>query len=719
MYANPVSRVCEQCQPPCATCSKPNNLSCTSCPQYNYLLNGTCVTNCPNDHYAGYLGEFPWFQVPACLPKLILTFRLKMKVEPRTVYIEFNYGIANLLIAIIQRIQIQIADTQIDSYFYALTPIAESTIKFEYLGDNYYPPLSVLNVTIDLDTDFNTDPYQQFMTVDKSATLQLKEIYPFTKVEIRTISSSAAASNIGGSFTATGQAVGSIASGGVSLSLARMQIIGEMVQLLRFVDIRWPANVQALFSQSSIDPSSMSLPIDFTVSWNENLEDMNVSMPRIFSAEEISPFFTANYGSELSNMLVYSVIVIGGSILINFSKERIRKVTNKLQMPKTNARRTAKVHCKLLLHKLTRLLNRVDTSLFWNIEIMFLLTIYQSGIIWALINIRYYSAIIDPATSYTRGALALAIICLVLFSFLTLFIFKVVFSNLENVVKMKENLWPSHIKKYRILFDDFQNKRTLQMLFVPLSLIRSLALAFTVALLTFCPEAQIILLWCTQLSFILYMIISSPLKEKWPRIITLWMEIMLFGCITLGTIVMIMNKMTNVDPITLNEMGLSFISFCLISTALGGILTLLQVIALIIEVVKYIKRSRQKSREVYPINLAELHSKSEVMKADSNDEEKTPDASPLRTLKQGMDATLEPVKNVNYISTFARKIEGLSPEQVYETPEGAGLLKSIDKWWKSNSENESMTLEPSDIKRSRKRDLLAKDRLELFSSESN
>ena len=150
-YANPLTRVCEQCQPPCVTCSKPNNHSCTSCPAGNFLLNGTCVTSCPPNYYQNFLGDSEVFQVPTCSSKLILKFDLSLTAQAQIININFNYGIVDMVMTMSRKIQIQIANTQIDDVLYILSPITESQIRFEYTGEQYYPPLSLLSVTIDLD----------------------------------------------------------------------------------------------------------------------------------------------------------------------------------------------------------------------------------------------------------------------------------------------------------------------------------------------------------------------------------------------------------------------------------------------------------------------------------------------------------------------------------------------------------------------------------------
>ena len=732
-YANPVARVCEKCQAPCETCSGPDNFSCTSCPTHYYMLNGTCVESCPSTYYIGFLGELPWVQIPACLPKLILSFELKLKTEARKIEIKFNYGISTIMAAIVNRIRVQIANTQIDSGFYTISAIAESTIRFEYMGDQYYPPKSLLEITIDLESDFNSDPYQQFTMVDTSQTIQLKEIYPFTKVETQIITISSSINDIGAGIIASGQAASSFATGGASLSLVRMQMISEIIQLLRFVDIQWPANVNQLFSESNIDPGQMVLPVDFITPWNQNLENFNTSLPQVFKDYELSLFITVNFSNELSNILLIGAIAVGASILIISSRTALRKITADLKAPKTNARRTPKVYCTLFLLGFSRLLNRIDVYTLWNIEFMFLLSIYETGVLWSLANIRYSSEILDPATSFTKGSLGIAIGFLFFYSLLTLFVFKAVVSNQKYVVGRQENLWPRHIKKYKSLFDDFQCKGKMQVLFVPLSLIRGLIFSAAAGLLIVSPETQMILLWFTQTAFVAYMVIFAPLKNKWEGRLTLLRELMAFGSISFGLIIMIIERFGEVDATTLNETGFAFIAFCLVSTLSGGVICLLQVLGLLAQVIKYLKNARRKKNAVHPIKLTVKSSKTNETNSpgidltslgnDLNLQSKGRIELTWKSLDQGQKpAPLSPITQNNLLKV-SKAITTLSPEKLSETPQGTQLLESITKWWVSNSEVDTETIfgfsgDTPMMRTRNKRETHVKSRFSLFSEYS-
>ena len=100
---------------------------------------------------------------------------------------------------------------------------------------------------------------------------------------------------MGGSTIATIQTISSVSQGALSLSLIRLQIVGEVSQIMRFIDIQWPPNVAEYHSLSHIDPTSIMLPIDFTTWWNDQLADRNYSLPRIYEEYEIPLFFSENY----------------------------------------------------------------------------------------------------------------------------------------------------------------------------------------------------------------------------------------------------------------------------------------------------------------------------------------------------------------------------------------------------------------------------------------
>ena len=274
---------------------------------------------------------------------------------------------------------------------------------------------------------------------------------------------------MGGSTIATIQTISSVSQGALSLSLIRLQIVGEVSQIMRFIDIQWPPNVAEYHSLSHIDPTSIMLPIDFTTWWNDQLADRNYSLPRIYEEYEIPLFFSENYSNEMSNLLLYFSITFSSAVLFNFLKKTLRKMTDRMELPKTNSRKRLRDHYILLIHRLSRLMNRFNDSLLWNFFLTILLSCSLSGNLWANFNICFASSLLEPPTAASTASLVVGIIFLALYFLFAVFLLKLVTSNMKYVVQTDERLRPSHLKRYQCLFEDFRDEKIVQLLYVPIS----------------------------------------------------------------------------------------------------------------------------------------------------------------------------------------------------------------------------------------------------------
>jgi len=666
-------------------------------------------------YYQGFLGDGLVYQVPACLPKLILSFNLSLAINARVIYINFNYGIINIILALSERMNVQLANTSVTSDLYILTPVTESIVQFQYLGDQYYPPLTLLNVTIDLNEDFNTDLYQQFRTINKSATLQIKEIYPFTTTESQAITASSNLTVVSGGALVAGQAASSLAGGALSLSLVRMQIVGESVQMMRFFDIKWPANVNQFFSTSHIDPSSIVLPIDFTTSWNNNLNNRNTTIPWIFAGYEISPFFTENYNNEISNLMLLLPTVVLGSLVINLLRKGLQNVTEKMKVPKTNARKTIHDRYVICMRSFSRMMNRIDDTILWNFNLMFFLSIFQSGWLWALLNIWYSDSLLEPSDNFTKGSLVIAVLFLIFYVFLVASVFKVVLTNHHLVFQTKESLRPLYLKKYKNLFEDFDNNKKAQLLYVPFSLIRSVFFSTVAVLMTSYPFGQIMIVWSIDLVFIMYMIVYQPLKDRWIRRVTLAIELLTFGCMTLGLIYTIVDHFVDMDPITLDEIGFVFIGFSICSTFAGVIITLIQIVSLIVIIIQYLKKRKRMKNEVYPVSLQDYQRDAELTeKKEEVGSRRSRNETIIEKRRSAIDVDKVEIDNASLI----KKIGSLSPEafeKFEKTSEGIIACENIKSWWE-NSGLET-TEEPAVLRPTKFRETKFKDRISLFNEE--
>ena len=90
---------------------------------------------------------------------------------------------------------------------------------------------------------------------------------------------------------------------------------------------------------------------------------------------------------------------------------------------------------------------------------------------------------------------------------------------------------------------------------------------------------------------------------------------------TIGFVIPLIEKAAELDASTRDEIGFVFIAFTITSTLAGGVLALIQVLALIMNIYKYLREKCRRRWQVKPLILDELYPD-------------TPNAQELNTKKQ-------------------------------------------------------------------------------------
>ena len=596
---------CETCPSPCNTCH--NLTACTSCLPGYYLLNVSCVSSCPDTFYIGTLLLPPIYEIPACVGKVTLAFNLSLTSQARAIRIMFNNGVDRFLLHVAKLLQVQINGTQVDSSMYDIALVSESEFKFTYIADQYIAPGSLLNITLDISSDFNTDPYERFATFKKSATIQMMEVYPFSDGQLQVVAAASQITNIVGATIASGQATTALAGGGLSFGMVRIQIIGETIQILRYIDIRWPPVVTQYFSISTMNPDSPTLPIDLTPFYNNHLESMNYSMPRIFQEYEISPFVTKNYNNELSNIFLFFSVVLSALISLKILKKILSKVFNGKVPPKKNTKTGFLVNlCQALANAIQRVMRAVEGTALKHFLFLYIFNVYQSGILWSVLNIKHNSALLDPRTPHTEGSFGLAVFTLASYIILMAWAFWKVTSTAKYIINSTEEQWPRSARSFGFFYEELMTGKKIQLYYIPFTLLRGLLTAGVVATLTKYPMVQISIVWAITILFDFYLIKYTPLSKKWERRFTTIAEVFALCCVTIGEAVSIVCSQKDLDPSTLNEIGFVFLAFAVASTVASAIVTLLQVIALIQKAFQRFKRWRTSRTQIFPATPAGL-----------------------------------------------------------------------------------------------------------------
>ena len=316
---------------------------------------------------------------------------------------------------------------------------------------------------------------------------------------------------------------------------------------------------------------------------------------------------------------------------------------------------------------------------------MFTLTLFQPGLVWSLTNMNYYSTVIEPATAYVKATLAWAVTCFVACLFLMAFVCYAVISNLKYLIGTEEDSWPSHIKYYRNLFEDFECKGRLQLLFVPFSMVRSIIYALTIVFLTSFPLAQIIIIWTVSGLFILYFVVKQPLQDKWNRRLTLVVEVFGFGCMCIGFVIAIFENTAEIGSSTRDEIGFAFIAFTIISTLAGGVLALIQIMELVIAIYKYIREKCRRRRQVKPILLSDTSSPAPSIQKTST-RKSAYFNSPERERDNACFISSKPPENFERMKSSLKYFGTISPEVISRTPQGLLALEHIEKWCQERSD---------------------------------
>ena len=314
---------------------------------------------------------------------------------------------------------------------------------------------------------------------------------------------------------------------------------------------------------------------------------------------------------------------------------------------------------------------------------------------------RCASALDEPSTAATNGSLATGVIFFLLYLLLAGFLLKLVLSNLKHVLNTEEHLRPSHLKRYQCLFEDFRCEKKIQMLYVPISLLRSLLLVLIIDFMNFSPVTQIILFWTTNLALLIY----KPLKEKWMRIFTSIIEIMIHSCITIRLIIGIVDPFADIDAVTRDEIGFVFLCLSILSTCAGALLSLVQVLELVKSIYEYLKTLRAKKKQVSPIPLPENPIASKELK---NLEDKILETNEDGLLRRQTSLPTQKISPGSGDREMFEDLAKLTPE-MFEKKQLYGDLKG---WWAAFRSEYGSKI--SDISSDRKSSR-PKSRIRLFS----
>ena len=100
----------------------------------------------------------------------------------------------------------------------------------------------------------------------------------------------------------------------------------------------------------------------------------------------------------------------------------------------------------------------------------------------------------------------------------------------------------------------------------------------------------------------------STSQIRWMRRMTLPIELLTYGFVSLAFIFEVIERFVEVDAATSDKIEFIFLASAIGSTAATGLLNLIQILLLVKDIYHYVKNRRANKNSVHPIILSDLHS---------------------------------------------------------------------------------------------------------------
>ena len=557
------------------TCTGPGPNACSLCQTGYFLFNSKCLLNCPSGTYETKVQVTSTIQAPICENKIPLSFSLKLTTDARQVLVRFSDSVGtNYLDYFISILQATLQNVILGNSLIHANIIDAATLNLTLKTQYYYPTGSLLRVDLLIDSSFDDDPTNKYSLPIKYSTIGLSEFYPYNQTQSSVITTTAKMSQNAGTATTAAQAAVLAATGGIASSiLLQFRLITDLIQILQFLDIDWPANVMDLFQQAYIDPSNLCIPFCF---FDTPPDDQlpNITTSRVLESQQISPIYLANDCEILSTLILIVAVTLSLKILLQFRR------------PKSIPQRISNWGVWL------------DKFLAWNALMQVFASNYPLFFAYSILQLYYSNFEIHFLTVSTALAIVTSIVC----SCYVLWILTLA-RKYSKAVKINEQQAQKKFERVFTIFEGLKQEKAIQSFFMPLSMLRIWLVAVIVMTLAEHTWYSTIAICVLQSGYLLYMLKFRPLDSKfelWCAIIAETLLMTAFSCalaVKIGTTVDF-----SID--SKNIVGWIFIGLNLSVSLVTVFLLARQMILLAITAYKLIKDYRKnRGRKVTPIIL--------------------------------------------------------------------------------------------------------------------
>ena len=447
------SGVCESCVEYCTSCSSAT--SCSSCSGGRTFTNGACVlpTSCVGTN-------------------CVLTLSLKLTSDPLGFLLIFNQEVQEIIDSLTTTLAVKLGNEVFSNSQYYLQKIDSKSAIIRFPTTQTIESKTTLFCQVSLSSSLTAN----FTEVNNNASITVDRYIPLSASENSASETAANFINYQGKITSAMVAVGQI--GGLSMTSSLFAAFGsDMIQMFRFSNVKFPANMMAVFNNSLPSPVSISIPIDMSSfeSIGEAIE-FGVAIPDGQSLEryEVNRYY-------LNNFLECIVTII---LLLIFC----------------GVFRFASRYRKKMHRRIAYVVDKADVFFSWNFTIscafshIIKLYFYSSVYLW-YIDIGTANGIVNILASIATIVLSIGLI-----------VWTIKYLKNAKCEELKEPDLYNLSDRYRCLYEGIKHDTPAQKFYVPALVIRGVLFGLLMSLMRYQPLPQSILLCIMNTAFLIYLI---------------------------------------------------------------------------------------------------------------------------------------------------------------------------------------------------------------------
>ena len=523
-----------------------------------YYSNGSCVPQCPALAKIMTSNDSALGMIQSCVTGVDVSMSASTTKVSDQITIDFNQPILSLLDDPASQIFITLAEyniTRPDNYSIIVT--SDSTMQAVFNFSERIP--SGTEAQVFFNTNYLPELYKtldlnSYYIKNVHCSVGLLEYYPFSKTETAIISAANSITTVGSAAINTMMSASQALGAGGGSFLLGAAFATAMIQLNRFVNVSYPPNLLILYNNSLQSVISLALPINL-VDEEKNTRDASSSNSQtrmLLDAVEDQTQSVSDSNPDIRKINDGSKFALYGMspyfVLSGISPlATIGSLLTILLLVKLCNRRKCSI-------KLRRTLRKIELFLGWNFILMMVVSNNLKIAIYIALNLAYPDLRTGLGVISFICSIGIAILNILLVRHLIRAILRYHASSKNKSSQGQALSLPSRAerifaRRYQILFEDYNNDTLWQPLYVPLLLIRSIAIGVILVLFKTYGFAAALFLFLMSLAFVAYMIKHRPIKDKSNLVFQISFDIIIVvvSLLVLALSIMDMRKVSNPD----------------------------------------------------------------------------------------------------------------------------------------------------------------------------